>query len=401
MFNGKSRMDRFDFVRIQLEELRKANLLRQPVCIDSAQQTTVQIDGQEKILFCSNNYLNLTNHPRIIQAVTDAISKYGHGAAASRLISGTMRAHVELEKEFARLFRKEASLIFPSGWTANEALIKTIASKDDVLLLDKLDHASIIDAARSSPAEFRTYRRGSFERLEKSLAGKKHNRKFIITESIFSMDGDAADLKTLVELKNTYGAFLIVDEAHALGCLGKMGAGLAEELGVLDEVDVVVGTMSKALGSAGGVVAAEKVVIDLLINKARSFIYTTAPTVANCAAALAAVEMLRTEADRRERLKQNAEYLRVRLNQLGVNIGRSTSHIIPVIVGGEKETLTLSKRLYEMGFFVPAIRPPTVPAGTARLRLSVQSEHSKEQMDGLCEGLKALIEQGVLTTSGG
>ena len=390
-------MCKFDFLTSQLDQLKKANLLRKPVCIDSAQQTTVRIGGQERILFCSNNYLGLANHPKIIEAVIEAIKKYGHGAAASRLISGTMRPHTESEKEFAILFQKESSLIFPSGWTANEALIRTIASKGDLLLLDKLDHASIIDAARSNPAEFRTYRRGSLHRLEKFLAGK-HKRKFIITESIFSMDGDAADLKTLVELKNKYDAFLIVDEAHALGCLGKTGAGLAEELGVLEDIDVVVGTMSKALGSAGGVVAAKKVVIDLLINKARSFIYTTAPTVANCAAALAALEILRVEPNRRERLKQNADYLRAKLNQLGLNTGQSISHIIPVIIGGAKEAVEVSQRLYEMGFFVPAIRPPTVPAGTARLRVSVQSEHNKDQMDKLCDGLEKLIKQGFLPT---
>ncbi|HUW17969.1 MAG TPA: 8-amino-7-oxononanoate synthase [Sedimentisphaerales bacterium] len=392
-------MDKFDFVAAQLDELKRANLLREPRCIDSAQATSVRIDGREKVLFCSNNYLGLADHPKVIQAVIDAVRQYGHGAGASRLISGTMRPHVELEKDLARLFRKDAALVFPSGWTANEAVIKTIPSKGDLLLLDKLDHASIIDAARSSEAQFRTYRRDNLNRLEKFLADKSCARKFIITESIFSMDGDAADLKTLVELKVKYDAFLIVDEAHALGCLGETGAGLAEEMGLLDQVDIVVGTMSKALGSAGGVAAAKKVVVDLLINKARCFIYTTAPTVANCAAARAALEIVRTEPHRRERLRQNAEYLRTKLNRLGINTGRSISHIVPVIIGGEKEALAVSRSLYEAGFFVPAIRPPTVPAGTARLRLSLQSEHSKEQMDALCEALEKLVRQGFLPAS--
>lgn len=389
-------MDKFDFLETQLEELKDTNLLRKPVCIDSAQSTTVRINGQEKILFCSNNYLNLANHPKIVQAVTEAMKKYGHGAAASRLISGTMSPHVELERKFARLLQKEASLIFPSGWMANEAVIRTIPLRGDLLLLDKLDHASIIDAAKSGPAEFRTYRRGNYARVEKYLAGKDYNRKFIITESIFSMDGDAADLETLVELKNKYDAFLIVDEAHALGCLGQTGAGLAEELGMLENIDIVVATMSKALGATGGVVAAKKIVIDLLINKARSFIYTTAPTVANCAAALAALEILRVEPVRREKLKQNAEYLRERLNRLGIDTGQSKSHIIPIIIGDEKDTLRLSKKLFEMGLFIPAIRPPTVPAGTARLRVSLQTEHSREQIDQLCDGFEGLIKQGLL-----
>ncbi|MHC4647960.1 MAG: aminotransferase class I/II-fold pyridoxal phosphate-dependent enzyme [Planctomycetota bacterium] len=391
-------MPEFDFAATDLKRLERANLLRKPVCIDSAQQTTVRIDGREKVVFCSNNYLGLANHPKVLEAVIAAMKEYGHGAGASRLISGTMTPHVELEHEFARLFGKEAALVFPSGWMANEAVIRTIPQKEDLLLLDKLDHASIIDAAKSGDAGFRTYRRAGYERLERFLGGS-HRRKFIITESIFSMDGDAPDLKKLVAIKDKYGAFLIVDEAHALGCLGPTGAGLAEEMQVLDRADIVVATMSKALGSAGGVVAAKKVIIDLLVNKARSFIYTTAPTVANCAAALAALKLIRAEPQRRNRLRDNAEYLRAKLAALGLDTGQSQSHIIPVIIGAESRALAVSNRLFDAGFFLPAIRPPTVAAGTARLRLSVQSEHTKEQMNGLCSGLEKLIEEGILPTS--
>jgi 7-keto-8-aminopelargonate synthetase-like enzyme len=365
-------MEAFDFAEAELRRLEGANLLRRLVCVDSAQGRTVIIAGKEKVVFCSNNYLGLANHPQVIEAVKEAIGRYGQGGGASRLISGTMRPHIELEKAFARLFGKEAALVLPSGWVANEAVIGTIAGRGDLLLLDKLDHASIIDAARSSEAEFRTYRRGSTKRLEKLLGGKGR-RKFIITESIFSMDGDAADLKELVELKDRYGAYL-------------------------DEVDIVVGTMSKALGSAGGVVAGKKVIIDLLINKARSFIYTTAATVANCAAAVAALEIVRREPQRRERLRENAEYLRERLRALSLNTGQSASHIIPVIIGGEQQAVEVSQHLFEAGYFVPAIRPPTVAAGTARLRVSVQSEHTKEQMDGLCEELEGVIGKRILPT---
>jgi 8-amino-7-oxononanoate synthase len=394
-------MQRFDFAADQLAELRKADLLRKLARVDSAQETTVRIAGREEVVFCSNNYLGLANDGRIIDAVCRAVRKYGHGAGASRLISGTMGPHAELEQAFGRLFGKESALIFPSGWMANEGVIKTLAGKGDVVVLDRLDHASIVDAARSSGAKFRTYRRGKLERLERLLGSDDYNRKFIVTESIFSMDGDAADLGALVELKNKYGAFLIVDEAHALGCLGGSGAGLAEQLGLLDQVDIIVATMSKALGATGGVVASKKVVIDLLINKARSFIYTTAPTVANCAAALAALEIVASEPQRRQRLADNAQYLRKRLGELGLNTGLSISHIVPVIIGGAEQTLEVSKRLFEMGFFVPAIRPPTVPAGTARLRLSLQSEHSTEQMDGLCEAFDRLIKRDLLPTFSG
>lgn len=391
-------MSEFVFLTSQLSGLEKANLLRRLVCIDTAQSTTIQIDGKEKILFCSNNYLNLANHPEIAQAVIGAVKQYGYGAGASRLISGTMKPHIEAEQALAGLLQKEAALVFPSGWTANEAVINTIPQKGDIVLLDKFDHASIVDAAKNSDADFRTYRRNNIQRLERFLAEKKYRHKFIITESIFSMDGDTADLRALVELKNKYGAFLIVDEAHAFGCLGKSGAGLAEELGLLDEVDIVVATMSKALGTTGGVAAAKRNVVDYLINKARSFIYTTAPSPVNCEAVLAAIKILQTEPERRENLAKNSRYLRSRLNQLGLNTARSSSHIIPVIVGSEKGTLAIAGELYEMGFFISAIRPPTVPKGTARLRISVQSEHTKKQIDKLCEALKELSKRGLLPT---
>ena len=379
-------MENFDFLHTQLKELAATHLLRTPRRINSPQGTIVTIDGEPKILFCSNNYLSLANHPAIVEAVCKAAKEYGYGAAASRLISGTMTPHIKLEQALAGLFQKESALVFPSGWTANEAILKTIPQKDDLILLDKLDHASIIDAATSSEAVFKTYRRGN-DRLEKSLADKNYNRKFIVTESVFSMDGDTADLKTLVQLKKTYNAILIVDEAHAIGCLGKTGAGLAEEMGLLNEVDIVVATMSKAFAASGGVAAAPKVVTDYLINKARSFIYTTAPSPVNCAAVLASLEILKTEPQRKEKLAENAAYLRDRLKKIGLNTGESTTHIIPVIIGSEKDALAISQRLYENGFFVAAIRPPTVAAGTSRLRISLQAEHTKEQIDALCDAL--------------
>jgi 8-amino-7-oxononanoate synthase len=384
-------MEKFDYLQTQLQELAAAHLLRTPRRIDSSQGTTAIIDGEQKILFCSNNYLSLANHPKVVEAVGKAAREYGYGSAASRLISGTMTPHIALERAMAGLFQKESALIFPSGWTANEAILKTIPQKGDLVLLDKLDHASIIDATISSDAEFKTYRRGTLDRLEKALANKSYNRKFMVTESIFSMDGDKADLLALVRLKKAYNAILIVDEAHAVGCLGVTGAGLAEEMGLLSDVDIVVATMSKALGATGGVVAAPKVVTDYLINKARSLIYTTAPSPVNCSAVLAAMEVLKTEPQRKINLTENAAYLRARLKKLGLNTGDSTTHIIPVIIGSEKETLAVSQSLFERGFFVAAIRPPTVPPGTSRLRISLQADHTKQQMDSLCDALAELL----------
>jgi len=387
----KNETDGFEYLRRELAELAEANLLRELVCIDSAQSTKVVLGGQQKVVFCSNDYLGLANHPAVMSALSQAIGRYGHGAGASRLVSGTMRPHVQLEGELANFFGKEQALVFPCGWMANEAVITTIPKAGDVVLLDKLDHASIIDAAKSSQADFRTYRRGNLRRLEKLLARDTWVRKFIVTESIFSMDGDAADLAALVQLKKKYSAYLIVDEAHALGCFGRRGAGLAEELGLLNDVDILIATLGKALGSGGGVVASKKVVVDMLINRARSFIYTTACTVSNCAAALAALRLFQADPARRRRLRDNADYLRHRLRAMGIDTGRTCSQIIPVIIGASEQAVAVSRALFSRGFLAPAIRPPTVAVGTARLRVSVQSEHSKEQMDGFCEALADVV----------
>jgi len=413
-------MSEFDFLKEQLSQLQQDDLLRELLCIDSAAGPVIRIGNAEKVLFCSNNYLNLANNPQIITAAKNAIGQYGLGSAASRLISGTIKPHIELEIAIAKMFNKQAALIFPSGYMTNLAVLQTIPQKGDLLLLDKLDHASIIDAAKGSEADFRTYhsprcdssrRRpqpksdrvatgrtqsafgetsplGGFDRIEKFLSSDKYNRKFIVTESVFSMDGDFAELEKLIELKKQYNAFLIVDEAHAFGCMGETGAGLAEELGLLNEIDIVIATLSKAAGCCGGFVVGDKCVIDYLINKARPFIYTTAPLPANSAAALCAIEIIKNAKGKRRKLKENADYLREKLKTLGLNTGTSSSHIIPVIIGDNKRTLEISKQLLERGFLVVAIRPPTVPAGSARLRISVQCDHTKEQIDLLCKAIE-------------
>lgn len=385
-------MDNFDFLKNQLSDLEQKNLLRSLICVDSAAGPVIRINNTDKVLFCSNNYLNLAGNQQIIVAAKNAMDKFGFGSAASRLISGTIQPHVELEEKLAKLFGKEAALIFPTGYMTNLAVLQTIPQKGDLILLDKLDHASIIDAAKGSDADFRTYHRTQFEKIENILSSGQFNRKFIVTESIFSMDGDLADLKKLVELKKKYNAYMIVDEAHAFGCLGKNGAGLAEELGLLDEIDTVIATLSKAAGCMGGFVVSDKCVIDYLINKARPFIYTTAPLPANSAAAICAIEIIKKAQDKRKKLKDNADYLRENLKNLGLNTGSSTSHIIPVIIGDNKKTLEISRKLFEKGFLVVAIRPPTVARETSRLRISLQCDHTKEQIDSLCNTLSEIIK---------
>ena len=385
-------MNKFTYLHNELELLKQDNLLRRCVCIDSAQGPTVRMpDGSEKVLFCSNNYLNLANDTRVKQAAIETIEKYGLGSAASRLICGTMRPHEELETAFAKFLKKESALYFPSGWCANQALLTTLPQKGDLVLIDRCDHASIIDAVKSSDADFHTYRRNQSERLEKYLTDGKYKNRFIVTESVFSMDGDIAHLAELVELKNKYNATLIIDEAHSLGCFGKNGAGLCEQEGLLEQIDIIVVPLGKAIATTGGIIAGPKAVNDYLINRARPFIYTTAPSPVVAAAAMKAVEIIQTEPDRRKRLQDNAAYLRNTFTEMGLDIGNSTTQIIPIIIGDSARAMSLSKKLFEVGYFLSAIRPPTVPSGTARLRVSAQAHHTQEQLKGLCETLKSLL----------
>jgi 8-amino-7-oxononanoate synthase len=381
-------MTDFSFLFQELSRIESEHMLRRCVCVESAQGPVVRLeDGSEKVLFCSNNYLNLANVPRVIESVCQSALHYGLGSGAARLVSGTMRAHVELEQSMAKFLCKEAALYLPSGWAANQALLTTLPQKGDLVLIDRYDHASIIDAVKVGHAEFRSYRRDQLERLERLLAESRSPHKFIVTESVFSMDGDIADLKALVKLKRRYGAILIVDEAHALGCLGHTGAGLCQQEGVLEQADIIVAPLGKAVAASGGIIAGPQVVIDYLINKSRPFIYTTAPCPIIAAGACTALEIIQTEPDRRNRLQEGANSLRQRFLAMGLDIGNSTTHIIPILLGTAQKALAVSKGLYEAGYYVAAIRPPTVPPNTSRLRISVQSDHTEAHFQGLCEAL--------------
>ena len=303
-FFNRNRMGVWDYLREDLDRRRQEHRLRKTVCIDSAQGPVVRMeaDGSEKVLFCSNNYLNLAEDPQVRAAVREAIDRYGVGSAASRLISGTMAPHAELERRFAEWVHTEAALFLNCGWMANQAVLQTLPQKGDLVLIDRLDHASILDAVGAGDARFKSYRHNDLSRLETLLAEAGYNRKFIVTESVFSMDGDTADLAGLVELKKRYGAILIVDEAHSIGCMGPTGAGLAEQMGLLDQIDILVAPLGKAFGCGGAIVAGPQVVIDTLINCARPFIFTTAPSPLIASAALAALEIIRSQPQRRQQL---------------------------------------------------------------------------------------------------
>ncbi len=356
--------------------------------INSPQESHVIVNGRRMLCFASNNYLGLAHHPRIRAAVRDAVEQWGWGAGASRLVAGHMAPHGQLEQRLAEFKKTESALVFPTGYQANLAAIRALAGRNDVILLDKLNHASIIDAARGSGAVLRVFPHRDYRKLESLLQrSAAARRRVIVTDTLFSMDGDFADLPRLVELKRRYAALLSVDEAHATGVFGATGRGLAEVMGAEEEIDVVVGTLSKALGGIGGFIAGSRAFIEWVINTAGSFIYTTAIPPAACAAATAALELVTAEPWRREKLLRMADGLRAALQVRGFDIADSTSQIVPIVIGDNEAALRLSRHLEENDIFVPAIRPPTVPRGRARLRISLTAEHEEADIERLLNAL--------------
>jgi 8-amino-7-oxononanoate synthase len=385
-----------DFFAEELEALRKRALDRHLREITSAQGPEVVIAGRHFINFSSNDYLGLANDPRLREAAASAIDEFGVGAGASRLISGTQSPHLRLERALAKWKATEAALCFSSGYSTALGTIPALVTKSDVVLFDKLCHASLIDGAKLSGAILRVFPHNHVGKLESHLewARREHpgTRVLIITESVFSMDGDRAPLRELVELKKRFDALLMLDEAHAVGVIGPNGRGLAAAENVSEEVDIQMGTLSKALGTSGAYICGSRVLIEWLINRARSFIYSTAPAPAIAAAALAAVDFLSSHQgeERRlllwERIRLMQELLpRTEFNEKHV---APCSAIFPWIVGGEQTALNLAAALQSDGFLVPAIRYPTVAKGTARLRITVTAAHEEAQIEALCEAIK-------------
>ena len=385
-----------DLFAEQLEALRVRSLDRHLREISSAQGSEVEIGGRRFINFSSNDYLGLASDPRLREAATAAIDDFGVGAGASRLISGTQSPHLDLERALAQWKRSEAALCFSSGYAAALGTIPALVTKNDVVLLDKLCHASLIDGAKLSGAVLRVFPHNQVRKLESHLewARREHSGKrvLIITESVFSMDGDRAPLRELVELKKRFGALLMLDEAHAVGVIGPNGRGLAAAENVSEEVDVQMGTLSKALGASGGYICGSRTLIEWLINRARSLIYSTAPPPAVIAAALAAVDFLSSSKGEERRLLL---WERIRLMQdllprseLDKEHGAPSSAIFPWTVGDEKAALHLAGALQTEGFLVPAIRYPTVAKGAARLRITVTAAHKEDHIRSLCEAIK-------------
>lgn len=379
---------------------READGLRRRLrTIDGAQDARVTIAGRSVISLCSNNYLGLANHPALIEAACRAARDYGVGAGASRLISGSMRAHRDLEERLATFKGTEACLLFNSGYHANVGTIPALVGEADAVFSDELNHASLVDGCRLSRAAVHVYPHANAGVLEEMLCRRLDRRRLIVTDSIFSMDGDAAPLAEICALAERYDAMVMVDEAHATGVVGPRGAGLVEALALADRVTVQMGTLGKALGSFGAYVAGSRALIEYLVNSARTFIFTTAlppPVVASAAAALTIVE---NEPERRERVRRNATRLRAGLGRAGFAVEPTEEHIVPLHIGDGRAATRMSEALLERGVLAQGIRPPTVRPGTERIRATVMATHTDGDIDAAIAAF-ARVADGLLPIAG-
>jgi 8-amino-7-oxononanoate synthase len=365
----------------RLDELRDRGLHRRLRLIGGPQGPRVTLDGEQVLLLCSNDYLGLANHPKVRGAAAEAAMRWGAGAGASRLISGNMQPHSRLEKRLATFKGYESALLFGSGYLANTGTIAALARDGEVVFSDELNHASIIDGCRLSRAETFVYRHGDLEHLAWGLRRAGGRAGLIVTDGVFSMDGDVAPLAQLAELAKRHGCRLMVDEAHATGAIGPGGRGSVAAAGLSGEIDVVMGTLGKALGSYGAYVCANRETTDYLLNTARSFVFSTALPPSVAAAGLAALELLESQPDRVERLGVNAATLRSALSEEGLEVGDTETQIVPLPVGDAGVAMDLCERILERGVFAQGIRPPTVPEGSSRLRFTVMSTHRREELE--------------------
>ena len=365
----------------QIEALKRRGLYRSLRRVDGEQGAELVLDGRPALNFSSNNYLGLAAHPALKKAAREAIERYGCGSAASRLISGNMALYEELEEKIAKLKNTAAALVFSSGYQANAGIIPALAGEGDTILSDALNHASIIDGCRLSRAQTIVYPHCDVAFLEDALKkAPARGRKLIVTETIFSMDGDETPLAAIVELAERHGAMIMIDEAHATGVFGPNGAGVAAKFGLAERITLQMGTLGKALGGFGAYVACGDALRDVLINRCRSFVFTTALPPPVLAAASAAVDLLYNEPQRRLALWHNIRALREGLRAAGFAVAESESQILPLVIGDAKKCMALSERLLEKGVFVQGIRPPTVPEGTSRLRVTAMATHTHEQL---------------------
>ncbi len=376
----------------QLEELRSKGTYFKLRVLDDEQGSVCHYDGREVINLASNNYLGLCNHPKLREASIAATQKYGVGSGAVRTIAGTMRIHLELEEKIAAFKGVEACVVFQSGFTANAGTVSSILGKDDFILSDELNHASIIDGARLSRAKIKVFRHKDVAHAEELLKEIQNEpgRKLVITDGVFSMDGDIGPVKELSDLCDKYGAIMMVDDAHASGVLGRNGRGSVDHFDCTQRVDVQVGTLSKAIGALGGYVCGSRDLIDYLYHRARPFLFSTSHPPSVAASCMAAFDILESEPERIERLWSNTKYFQQQLSEAGFDIGgrstpKSETPITPILVGDGRKTMDFSRALFEQGLMATGIAFPTVPEGKARVRCIMTSEHTKKQIDKALE----------------
>ena len=394
----------------RLDELKELGLFRRMRLVSGPQGPRVVLDGKPVLLLCSNNYLGLADHPRAREAAADAAMRWGVGAGASRLISGTMTVHRRLEESLAGLKGTESALLFGSGYLANVGVVGALGGEGTMIFSDELNHASLIDGCRLARGETFVYAHSDLDHLEWGLQqamkdgdGRRGRTRspLIVTDSVFSMDGDIAPLEGIVELAEHYGARVVVDEAHGTGCMGPDGRGAVAEAGLEGQIDVVVGTLGKALGSYGAFAACDAEMAAFLTNTARSFIFSTAPPPPAVAGALAALDLLFEQPRRVERLQANAATLRDALAREGFEVAGSTTQIIPLVVGEADVAMRVCEAALERGVFAQAIRPPTVPEGTSRLRLAVMASHTRDELREAARALgKAALAAGWRPSAG-
>jgi 8-amino-7-oxononanoate synthase len=379
----------------EISSLKEKGRYRSLRRVSGPQDAEIVIDGARRLNFSSNNYLGLANHPAVVAAFVDTAGRYGVGSGASRLICGHMDVHAELEDAVARLKGTEAALTFSSGYLANLGILSTLCGPGSTVFSDELNHASIVDGCRLARTRVEVYRHGDVSHLEELLRRSRAKRKVVVTDGVFSMDGDIAPLPDLVEVKDRHGAMLVVDDAHATGVLPPHGRGTADHFGLRAGVDLQMGTFSKALGTYGAYIGTTRAVVEYFINKCRPFIYNTSLPPAIAGATLAALDLLSGEPERIESLWRNQEAFREEMAARGRRVTSPTA-IVPVLVGGDEETMAVSRSLFDRGVFVHGIRPPTVPEGTGRLRLTLMATHTREMIRTAASRIdRALKEQGI------
>ena len=386
----------FDFE--DAEKIRSIGLYPYFRVIESGQDPVVTMDGQQVIMLGSNNYLGLTNHPEIKAAATRALETYGTGVAGSRFLNGTLDIHVELEEKLARFMHRESAVTFPTGFGVNLGVISGLIGRKDVVILDNLDHACILDGARLSFGRSLKYAHNDMDALEERLRSVGDDRAaMIVVDGVFSMEGDLADLPRIVELKKEFGARLMVDDAHGVGVMGDAGRGTSEHFGVEDETDLVMGTFSKSLAAVGGFVAGEKTVIDFIKHNARSLMFSAAPAPASVASVIKALEVIEREPERRKDLWENTNYMKREFTGMGYDTGNSASPVIPLLVGEDMTAFKMTFRLQEEGVFANPVVSPGVPPGRAMMRTSYMATHTRDHLDRALEIFRKVgREMGVI-----